>query len=172
MSFALYVYYGVPQESVLGPTLYSIHVNDFSKEIKDCLLIQYTDDTPYLQTGSIDSLPQPIHNTEQTLTKLKHCFDKNFLLLNSMKTQCIFIGSRALISKIPGNTTISAREASIHLSKSVKNLGLHFDKYMPFDVHVADMSKKFPAYLCTVVGHKCCHSFQNVSAADVRCQWE
>ncbi len=59
-----------------------------------------------------------------------------------MKTKCIFIGSRALISKIPGNISISAWEASIHPSRSVKNLGLHFDKYMPFDVHVTEKSKK------------------------------
>ncbi len=59
-----------------------------------------------------------------------------------MKNQCIFIGSRALISKIPENTTISAGEASIHPSRSVKNLGLHFDNYMSFDVHVTEMSKK------------------------------
>ncbi len=59
-----------------------------------------------------------------------------------MKTQCIFIGSRALISKISDNTTIRAVEASILSSRCVKNLGLHFDSYMSFDVHVTEMSKK------------------------------
>ncbi len=80
--------------------------------------------------------------TEQTLNKIKHYFNKNGLLLNSMKTQRIFIGSRTLISKIPDNTTIRAGETSILPSKSVKNLGLHFDNYMSFDVHVTEMSKK------------------------------
>ncbi len=59
-----------------------------------------------------------------------------------MKSQSIFIGSRALISRIPGNTTIRAGEASILPSKSVKNLGLNFVNYMSFDVHVTEMSKK------------------------------
>ncbi len=91
-----------------------------------------------------------VHDTEQTLLKIKHYFNKNGLLLNSMKTQSIFIGSRALISKIPGNTTIRVGEASILSSKSVKNLGLHFDNYMSFDVHVTEMSKKsFRHTLCT-----------------------
>ncbi len=62
---------------VLRPVLFNIYVNDLSDEIKDCFLIQYTDDTQYLQTGTIDSLPQLIHNTEQTLTKIKHYFNKN-----------------------------------------------------------------------------------------------
>ncbi len=59
-----------------------------------------------------------------------------------MKTQCICIGSRALISKIQENTTIRAGEASVHPSRSVKNLGLHLDNYMSFDVHATEISKK------------------------------
>ncbi len=150
MSSALPVHYGVPQVSVSRPILFNIYVNDLSEEIKNCFLIQYADDTQYLQTGTIDNLPQLIHDTEQTLIKIKHYFNKNGLLLNSMKTQCIFVGSRALISKIPGNTTIRAGEASIHPSKSVKNLGLHFHKYMSFDVHVTEMSKKVSGTLMYV----------------------
>ncbi len=67
-----------------------------------------------------------------------------------MKTQCIFIASRALISKIPGNTTIRAGEASIRPSKSVKNVELHFDNYMSFDVHVTEMSKKVSGTLMCI----------------------
>ncbi len=105
---------------VLGPIIFNIYANDLSEEIKECFLIQYAGDTQYLLTGTIDSLAQLIHDTEQTLLKIKHYFNKNGLLLNSMKIQCIFIGSRALISKIPGNITIRAGEASIIPSKSVK----------------------------------------------------
>ncbi len=148
MFSALQAHYGVPQGSVLGSKLFNIYENDLSDEIKDCFLIQDADDTQYLQTGTTDSLPLLIHNTEQTLTKIKHCFNKYGLLLNSMKTQCIFLGSTALISRIPGNTITSAEEASIRSSRSVKNLGLHFDNYMSFDI--TEMSKKkFPAHLCT-----------------------
>ncbi len=99
LSSALQVHYVVPQGSVLGSILFNIYVNALSDEIKYCSLIQYADDTPYLQTGTIDSLQQLIHNTEETITKIKHYFNKNYFLKNSMKTQCIFIGSTALISK-------------------------------------------------------------------------
>ncbi len=109
--------------------------------------MQYGDDTQYLQTGTTDNLPQLIHNTEQTLTKIKHYFNKNGLLLISMKTQCIIIASRALISKIPGNKVISAGKGSICPSRSVRILGLHFDNYMSFDFHVTEMSKNVSGIL-------------------------
>ncbi len=64
--------------------LFNIYVNDLSKEIKDCFLIQYANDIQFLQTDTTDSLPQLVHNTEQTRTKIKHYFSKNGLLLNSM----------------------------------------------------------------------------------------
>ncbi len=144
MFSALQVHYGVPQGSVLGTMLFNILVNEISKEIKDCFLIQYADDTQVLQTGTSASysLPQLIHDSERTLTKINHYFNKSGLLLNSMKTHCIFIGSRALISKIPDNTVISFGAVSIHPSRSVKNLWLQFDNYMSFDVHVTEISKK------------------------------
>ncbi len=60
------------------------------KIYKIVFLIQYADDTQYIQTGNTDDLPQVINNTEQTQTEIKHYFKRNFLLLNSKKTQCIF----------------------------------------------------------------------------------
>ncbi len=66
MSFVIQVHYGVPQASVLGPILFNKYVNDLSEEMKDCFLIQYADDTQFLQTGTNDNLPQLIHSTEET----------------------------------------------------------------------------------------------------------
>ncbi len=68
MSSAPQVHYGVAQGFVLGPMLFNIYVNDLSEEIKYCFLIQYADDTQYLQTSTTDSLPQLIHITELNTT--------------------------------------------------------------------------------------------------------
>ncbi len=139
MSSALQVHYGAPQGSVLGPILFNIYVKNLSEEIKDCFLVQYADATQYLQTGTIDSLLQLIHDTEQTLTKTKHYFNKNGLLLNSMKAQCIFIGSRAFISKFWQHNyqCCGGRYSS---QQECKNLGLLFDNCTSYDVHVTEMS--------------------------------
>ena len=54
----------------------------------------------------------------------------------------MFIGSRALLSKIPKNTVIQADDTSILPCESLKNLGVHFDKHMLFDTHITEVSKK------------------------------
>ncbi len=52
----------------------------------------------------------------------------------------MFIGSRALLPKIPHKTIIN--DTQIKPSDSVKNLGVYFDKYMLFDSHITELTKK------------------------------
>ena len=63
-------------------------------------------------------------------------------MLNSAKTQCIFIGNRQLLARIPPNTTINFNGDILHPSCYVKNLGVYIDRYMVFDVHVSELTKK------------------------------
>jgi len=46
------------------------------------------------------------------------------------------------LSKIPDNTRIPIDNISITPSKSSKNLGIQFDNYMQFDIHINEISKK------------------------------
>ncbi len=63
-------------------------------------------------------------------------------MLNASKTQCIFIGNRQILSKLPVNTTISIDNELIIPSSHLKNLGLYLDKNMLFDKHVSEITKK------------------------------
>ena len=95
-----------------------------------------------MHTGTVDALPHLLTAAQATLSLAKAYFNKNGLLLNENKTQCIFVGSRPLIKRIPSNTTINFDSTSITPCKHVKNLGVYIDSHMTFDIHVNETHKK------------------------------
>ncbi len=81
----------------------------------DCLLFQYADDTQFITSDKIENLQELMKKTEDTLKIVKIYFNKNCLLLNSKKTQCMFIGNRNRLSRIPSNTVIRVKIISFNL---------------------------------------------------------
>ena len=141
------VNYGVPQGSILGPILFNIYVNDLSLFVNDCLIVQYADDTQLLHSGTIDDLAGLVNRAETSLSSIKSYFNTNGLLLNSNKTQCIFIGNKQLLKRIPQTTVIKLDESSITPSNNVKNLGIYMDNSMSFEKHVNELNKKVTGVL-------------------------
>ncbi len=71
---------------------------------------------------------------------------------NASKTQCIFNGSRQLCSRIPEGVLEKLDGTSVSLSSHVKNLGLCMDRYMSFETHVSEISKKVIGILVYIIG--------------------
>ena len=110
--------------------------------ILDCILIQYADDTQFLEADTVENLDGLISNTENALRNIELYFQTNGLLLNNKKTQCIFIGNRQLLALVPSDISINCNGVHIYPTTHVKNLGVYFDKHMLFDVHIAELNTK------------------------------
>ncbi len=76
---------------MLGPILFNINVDALLEAIAGCGIIKYVDDTQLVHTRSLDALPDLIERAEATLSLAKQYFTANGLMLNSSKTQCIFL---------------------------------------------------------------------------------
>ncbi len=62
--------------------------------------------------------------------------------MNANKTQCIFIATRHLLSKISTYVKIELQDDIIEPVTKSKNLGVFFDRYMTFDKHINEIHRK------------------------------
>ena len=68
-------------------------------------------------------------------------------MLNSNKTQCIFVGSRPAIKKVPRDTTPTLDNIPVTPGTHAENLGVTMDCHMNFDIHINEMYKKVMGHL-------------------------
>ena len=108
-------YQGVPQGTVLGPLLFNIYINDITKYISECRIIQNADDCLIYSAN-----PKPdiaFENLQICLEKLENYFRSNQLTLNATKTEFIrFSTPKMTVS----NSQLIVAGSNIKLKNEVK----------------------------------------------------
>lgn len=138
--------YGVPQGSVLGPTLFLIYINDLCfLPLKNCRIITYADDTALVVHGS--SWSEARECAELALRYVMNWLNHNRLTLNLSKTQFITFSPR-LVSQPDSTFTIRAHQCrldsidqckciAISRTHTVKYLGVVIDSTLTFKDHIS-----------------------------------
>ena len=129
---------GVPQGSILSPTLFSIKINSIVK-----VLTQDIDPSLYVDDFLISYKSKNLNSIERklqlTLKKLEKWCNENGFKFSSSKTICThFTKSR----KIFADPELYINGAKIQVKNEVKFLGVFFDKKLTFAPHIKYLKNK------------------------------
>ena len=126
---------GVPQGSILGPTLFNIFINDMLFCAQGVELYNYADDNTISYTS--DSPYELTSKLEQCGNKITNWFMTNGMQANPDKYQAIIFGNK---NDAPQYFTIGGQ--NVMCNENVKLLGIEIDCKLTFDLHVSQLCKK------------------------------
>jgi hypothetical protein len=129
---------GVPQGSILGPTLFNILVSDMRQIIVFNSHHGYADDVQLHKSTTVENLNNSITEINQDLSSISKFCRNSALTINEKKCHYIIIGSKPALKKINDlvlndmviNNKIIKRE------KYVRNLGLNYDEVLSWRRHI------------------------------------
>lgn len=140
--------YGVPQGSVLGPTLFLIYIDDLCRIVlKNTQIITFADDTVLLFYGNSWSDTNKL--AQDGFNEVTEWLSTNLLTLNLSKTKFIPFSIRN--SSLPAEDSISIQAHScqqrnnckcprITEAQSIRYLGIQIDRNLNFKEHIDSLT--------------------------------
>ena len=135
LSDELTITHGMPQGSILRPTLFNLYINDLPSAVKSSCTDSYVDDTKIYHSFSAKNMNSCLVKMTEDLRLFAGWCCSHQLLINPSKTKLIFFGTRQLLSKVL-DITIPFLDQDLTLVSSVKDLDITLDSYLNFNDHV------------------------------------
>ena len=129
---------GVPQGSILGPTLFLCYINDMADAL-NCKLSLYADDSALVYSGADPNMVANFLSNE--LSICQSWLIDNRLSLHLGKTECILFGTKRRLGP-DVSFEIKLDNTVVNQVTSVKYLGVYLDQYLDFSKHVEGLLKK------------------------------
>ena len=128
---------GIPQGSVLGPTLFSLFVNDPPSSIKSDSVYLFTDDvTIYCIKKTVD---EAVAQLDKALDELYNWSILNRLTSHPQKGEAMLICKTRALGPVP---SIHIDTDAIEWVKKSRLLGITVDDKLPWVRHMLDLAKK------------------------------
>lgn len=136
--------HGVPQGTVLGPTLFVLYLNDIVNRISKCKIQLFADDTLIYVVGRNSN--EIINTLNSELNILFDWLNINSLAINTDKTKMMLIKSKYNATDITPTTIVRINNVQIEQVTKLKYLGVVIDQNLCFSEH--------HLYICNKVAKK------------------
>ena len=138
LSQPLTVTKGVPQGSILGPTLFSIYINNIAQAVGSSLIHLYADDTVLYSAG-----PSPdfvLNALQQSFFRVQQAFFTLNLVLNTSKTKVMWFGKKN--APLPTGVITTSEGLELEVVTSYQYLGVWLDSRLSFSQHISKLQAK------------------------------
>ena len=125
----------VPQESILGPILFNLFINELLFFIKEAELVNFADDnTIYVVSKDFTELLQILGKECETAVNR---FKANGMIVNPDNFQSMIISSKKDLSK----SVLNINSVELTMESSVKLIGVEIDTKQNFEKHISNIYK-------------------------------
>ena len=133
--------FGVPQVSILGPSLFNVNINDLPCVPDYCSLESYVDDFKLHLSFLVKNIDGAARQITEDLRKVAAWCCKNSLLINPDKTKLLLIGTRQMLQNTPADLGlhVTLLRKELRPVVSAKDLGVCMDSTLDFDEHITSV---------------------------------
>ncbi|PFX21034.1 RNA-directed DNA polymerase from mobile element jockey [Stylophora pistillata] len=142
--------HGVPQGSILGPTLFTIYLNNIPSIPDVCSLKSYVDDPKLYLSFPVAKASIMTQQINKDLEKIARWCCYNSLLINPEKTKLLVLGTRQMLQRLPADFHVTLLGKKVTPSPSAGDLGLQIDSTLSYDEHVTQTVSSRIGSLCQI----------------------